>query len=139
MFRWPYNHGKICSKQLQNSLVPHTLKNSHSEISPGLDLSLYLMNNSQIYETKPVSLSLSFLDLTCPDDCINPSQGICDKSTGICDCKPGFAGHNCAGDIKYYTYKKYWSWKTERNVFYLIYGRLNPESTVQVQVVNYIL
>ena len=54
-------------------------------------------------------LPLSFLDRTCPDDCTNPSQGICDTSTGICDCKPGFAGLNCAGNIKHYTYKKFWS------------------------------
>ena len=92
-----------------NCKIAWSLKNSHSEISPSLDLSFYLMSNSQIYETKSVSLSLSFLDLTCPDDCINPSQGICDKSTGICDCKPGFVGHNCTGNIKHYTYKKYWS------------------------------
>ena len=67
-----------------------------------------------------MSFSLSSLDRTCPDDCTNPSQGICDTSTGICDCKPGFAGLNCAGNIKHYTYKKFWSWKTERTLFYLI-------------------
>ena len=43
---------------------------------------------------------LSFLDRTCPDDCTNPSQGICDTSTGICDCKPGFVEQNCAGNVK---------------------------------------
>ena len=52
--------------------------------------------------------SLSFLDRTCPYNCTNSSQGICDTSTGICNCKPGFGqvwfgfgfGKNCAGNIK---------------------------------------
>jgi len=41
---------------------------------------------------------------TCPGNCTNSSQGICDTSTGICNCKPGFGqvwfgfgfGKNCA-------------------------------------------
>ena len=84
------------------------MQKSAAEFSQGLDLSLYLIHNSQIYETKPTYLSLSFLDLSCPDVCSNPSQGICDTSTGICDCKSGFVGHNCAGNIKHslHTYKK---------------------------------
>ena len=77
------------------------MQTSARKFSHGLDLSLYLISNSQIYETKHIYLSLSFLDLTCPDDCTNPSKGICDTSTGICDCKPGFVGHNCAGNIKH--------------------------------------
>ena len=75
------------------------MQTSARKFSHGLDLSLYLISNSQIYETKHIYLSLSFLDLTCPDDCTNPSQGICDTSTGICDCESGFVGQNCAGDI----------------------------------------
>ena len=36
-------------------------------------------------------------DLTCPDDCTNPSQGVCNSFDGTCICMTGFAGHNCAG------------------------------------------
>ena len=40
-----------------------------------------------------------FTDRTCPNDCTNPSQGTCDSTTGICDCKNGFGGIDC--DSKY--------------------------------------
>ena len=33
----------------------------------------------------------------CPDNCMDPTQGICDTSTGTCNCKQGFTGDNCAG------------------------------------------
>ena len=38
---------------------------------------------------------LPFIEIQCfgPDDCSN--QGICDVSTGICTCDPGFQGNIC--------------------------------------------
>ena len=45
------------------------------------------------------------VDLTCvacPDDCTDSSQGTCDTSNGICYCKTGFSGDNCAGYGKYF-------------------------------------
>ena len=36
-------------------------------------------------------------ELTCPDDCTNPSQGICNGFDGTCICMPGFEGDNCSG------------------------------------------
>ena len=39
----------------------------------------------------------SFIDLTCPDDCTDPTQGECDTNTGYCICEYGFKGDNCAG------------------------------------------
>ena len=37
-------------------------------------------------------------ELTCPDDCTNPSQGICNGFDGTCICMPGFGGDNCGGN-----------------------------------------
>ena len=37
-------------------------------------------------------------DLTCPDDCTNPSQGVCNGFDGTCICMPGFGGDNCGGN-----------------------------------------
>ena len=36
-------------------------------------------------------------ELTCPDDCTNPLQGICNGFDGTCTCMPGFEGDNCSG------------------------------------------
>ena len=37
-------------------------------------------------------------ELTCPDDCTNPSQGICNGFDGTCLCMPGFGGDDCSGN-----------------------------------------
>ena len=39
--------------------------------------------------------------LNCPDYCTHPTQGTCNILTGICNCKKGYTGDNCAGKIEY--------------------------------------
>ena len=38
------------------------------------------------------------IDLPCPDDCTDPSQGTCNTSTGFCECEDEFLGDSCAGN-----------------------------------------
>ena len=40
-------------------------------------------------------------ELTCPDNCTNPSQGICNGYDGTCTCMPGFGGDNCSGNYSF--------------------------------------
>ena len=44
-----------------------------------------------------IDLTNTMGELTCPDDCTNPSQGICNGFDGTCICMPGFEGDNCSG------------------------------------------
>ena len=41
----------------------------------------------------------SFLEFNCPGDGNCSNQGICDDSTGICNCDSGFEGQSCQGKM----------------------------------------
>ena len=43
-----------------------------------------------------IDLTDTIGELTCPDDCTNPSQGICNGFDGTCICMPGFGGYSCS-------------------------------------------
>ena len=119
-----FNFGVACLI-LISVFTSQQLQSAEKSSNPDFEADFYLGSNSrknswfQTQNFKPkngyfwftLTCPLSFLDRTCPDVCTNPSQGICDTSTGICDCKPGFVGHNCAGNIKHslHTCKKYLS------------------------------
>ena len=41
----------------------------------------------------------SYLEFNCPGDGTCSNQGICDDSTGICNCDSGFEGQSCEGKM----------------------------------------
>ena len=57
----------------------------------------YRIGNPNICDYKPEDLTAYLpTDIVCPDNCTSEYHGTCDCATGLCMCKDGYSGDNCA-------------------------------------------
>lgn len=88
---------------MQCSLIWPSWKRVNVEANPINSFLFSVFTAIDAFQTPPSNPEVPFTPIvqsptmiSCPDDCTSPSQGTCDRTTGVCTCEFEFTGSNCA-------------------------------------------